>query len=499
MNKRTQYTTLFTMLFAIFSVYPQQDEYTGKIHVTPLSLEQKGDSLYIKILYDISGINVDSDRSISLFPSLVSPQKSVRLPEVMIKGRTNYKVYKREMSLMSVKERIRYNSKAPYAVVKGYIANDTKKIQYYQAIPYETWMADARLDIQEDLCGCGAPPRTLILSQFLNSIRLHVSVPPYHITPYPAYIMHDIELLKPMEMMSEAYLDFEVSKTNIRPDYMNNSHELKKITDMIDKAKNNPDIIIRSISVIGYASPEGTYSLNQKLSENRADALINYLAPRFNYPISMYKVKFGGENWAGLKELVKQSDISEKQLLMDIIDNININRNAVISQINGGNLYRYILKEFYPSLRKATCKIDYEIKELNIAEAKGLIKTQPQKLSLNEMLQLANTFGKESQEFFDIIETAVRIYPDNLSANLNAAATALDRNDIISAELYLSKVQNSSHISEYENNMGILAMLKGDYDQAEILLKSALAGGVEAAKSNLEELAKKRESISLKE
>ncbi|MGL5636586.1 MAG: DUF3868 domain-containing protein, partial [Bacteroidales bacterium] len=89
-------------------ILAQEKEYTGKIHVTPISLQQRGDSVYVELRFDISGLNVDSRRSISLIPTLVTPGKKQSLPEVMLKGRQNYNIHRRELALMSKREKSKY-------------------------------------------------------------------------------------------------------------------------------------------------------------------------------------------------------------------------------------------------------------------------------------------------------------------------------------------------------------------------------------------------------
>ena len=69
--------------------------------------------------------------------------------------------------------------------------------------------------------------------------------------------------------------------------------------------------------------------------------------------------------------------------------------------------------------------MNYDIKNFNVDEAKEVIKRRPQNLSLNEMFLVANTYPKGSQEFIDVFETAVRMYPDSEIANMNAATAAL--------------------------------------------------------------------------
>lgn len=134
-----------------------------------------------------------------------------------------------------------------------------------------------------------------------------------------AYVQPVVEPVKRREIISEAFLDFVVNKTDIRPDYMNNPQELKKVTDLVAGIKDDPDVTVRAINVIGYASPEGLLSNNQRLSEGRAKALTDYLASQFDYPRSLYQVAFAGENWDGLKECVEASPMPYRKEVLEFI------------------------------------------------------------------------------------------------------------------------------------------------------------------------------------
>ena len=138
------------MLAAIMG-HAQHKEYSGQMHVTPLSVQQQGDSLYVKLRFDISGVNVDSRRSISLVPALVSPAKRLELQEVMVKGRENYNVYQREIYLMNSRQKAEYAATAPFAVLPGFKSKGSKRVDYSVTLKYEPWMADATLDMYEYL------------------------------------------------------------------------------------------------------------------------------------------------------------------------------------------------------------------------------------------------------------------------------------------------------------------------------------------------------------
>ena len=251
---------------------------------------------------------------------------------------------------------------------------------------------------------------------------------------------------------------------------------------------------VNRLDIIGYASPEGTLEVNKRLSEGRAMALRNYLATQYDFPKNQYHIQFGGENWDGLVKALATVEMDYKAEVMEIITNIPIEkgRETKLMQLRGGVPYRFMLKHIFPGLRVAICKVSYDIKNFNLEEAKEVIKKRPQNLSLNEMFVVANTYPKGSQEFIDIFETAVRIYPESEIANMNAATAALSRNDLVSAARYLERVKSEEFLPEYNNAMGVLLLMKEEYELSEKHLKIAKEAGLDAAEGNLEELAKKK-------
>lgn len=275
---------------------------------------------------------------------------------------------------------------------------------------------------------------------------------------------------------------------------MNNPQELAKIRKMIDELKSDPNVKVNRLDIIGYASPEGTLAANKRLSEGRAMALRDYLAYRYDFPRNQYYIVFGGENWDGLEKALETIELEYKDEVLDIIRNIPIEkgRETKLMQLHGGTPYGYLLKYIFPSLRVAICKVNYEVRDFSVEEAKEIIKTRPQNLSLNEMFLVANAYPTGSQEFIDVFETAVRMYPQSEIANINAATAALSRNELVSAERYLGMVNSNKNLPEYNNAMGILMLMKGDYESSKKYLKFAEQSGLDAARGNLEELVRKK-------
>ena len=326
----------------------------------------------------------------------------------------------------------------------------------------------------------------------IDTVKLDIIPFPYRIVPYLAYVQPVPEPVKNREKQVEAFLDFEVNQTYIQPEYMNNPVELAKIRAMIDELHVDHDITINRLDLIGYASPEGSLAGNKRLSEGRALALKNYLARRYSFAPSLYHIVFGGENWEGLRKALADLDVTYKTEIELIIDNYDgQKRKERLMKLQGGEPYRYLLRNIYPGLRVAICKVEYHVKNFNVEEAKEIMKVRPQNLSLNEMYLVANTYSNGSREFINVFETAVKLFPEDDVAKLNAAIAALSRGDTETAGQFLDQVKYRE-LPEYANAAGVLALLRGDYDIAERFLQAASDAGLEVAGKNLKELGKKK-------
>ena len=101
------------------------------------------------------------------------------------------------------------------------------------------------------------------------------------------------------------------------------------------------------------------------------------------------------------------------------------------------------------------------------------------------MFLVAQTYEPGSAEFNEVMEVAVRMYPGDATANLNAACTRLNAGDADGAKPYLDKAGNSPQAL---NARAAYAQLKGDYDEARRLYNQAAQAGVSEAKTNLDNM-----------
>ncbi len=306
-----------------------------------------------------------------------------------------------------------------------------------------------------------------------------------------SYITPEVEAVKARAESGKAYLEYVVGRSEINRDFRSNAAELEAIKKTIDLVKNDTDVTVKSVQLTGHASPEGSASSNQRLSQRRAEALRSYIQANYGLAANLISAVGAGEDWKTLETLVQQGTFAGKEELIDIIAYGNDNLDSRETQLRGKSAYQTIRNELYPKLRRTDYVINYEVAPIDVERAKEIIRTRPSNLSLNEMFMVANSYAQGSEQFRESMETAARVFPDSDVANLNAAASALDRKDTVAAERYLAKVKN--HDGAWHTNMGILMGLKGDTVKAAEHFRSAGS----AAGLNAEELRKHVESITV--
>ena len=453
-----------------------------QVPVTVHRLRQVDDSVQLVMDLDLRDLRIGTDRSLALTPVLADGSgNEYPLKNIQVNGRQRHKAFMREVQLNGWERDVR---RSHYAVVD--LGDNRTVLRYRQSVPYESWMRDARLDIRTDLCGCAGHVQQLGHERLAGRVATQESKVRLPL-PNVSYLAPPAERVKARSESHDVFLDFPAARTEINPGYMNNPRELSRIENIISRLRSDNNLRVSGVTITGFASPEGDLDFNNRLSRGRAEALRSYLSMRVGVPPQLYRVGYGGEDWDGLARLVQNSYIEPKDMILNVIRNTSGDfRKQQLKLLGGGHVYRRMLHGLYPQLRRVTARVDYDVRGFSADEARQVIKTRPQQLSLDEMYVLANSHEEGSRPFMEVFETAVRMFPDDPVANLNSAATALLRHDTAAAERYLQKARNDT--PEYFNNMGVLEMLKGNHARARNLFRRAAEDGLGAASRNLDDL-----------
>lgn len=439
------------------------------VSVDSFSMNREGKYLAVDMDLNLDRLKVGSNRAVLLTPRLVHGADSLDLPSIGIYGRRRYYYYVRNgVGTITGKDETAFQ------------ANDKPtQIDYSNLAEYQDWMEGAALKFYRSDWGCCHK----LIAQYEGTLgRLRQAFFPELI-----FVQPKAELRKARSLSGSAFIDFPVDQTVIYPDYRRNTVELAKIQATIDSVRNDVDVTIDSVSLKGFASPESPYKHNTDLAIGRTAALKKHIQQLYHFEPSTIKTAYEPEDWDGLRRFVENSNIDHRAEILALInsDMEPDAKEAKIKKLYPAE-YRFMLQNFYPALRHTDYRIDYVIRSFNnVDEIKRIMATQPQKLSQNEFYLVAQEYEPGSDEFTNVFETAIHLFPNDTVANLNAANAAMRQGNYDRARRYLLKAGDSA---EAVYARGALAIREKRYDDARRYMKQAAAMGLKQASVTLNEL-----------
>ena len=472
---------ILCILFCLLPVLggKAQTLYRDQVRIEKESITRNEDNNVLSIDMDIvmqENLKLSSNHVATLTPFLESNGRTKILPSIVVYGR------KREV----VNQR---NNIAPsentYSVIRRK-HNKEQIINYHQQFQFEAWMRDAEMKLNIDVCGCCD-----LKEETSGELITRLNILPVQLQPAISYITPQAEALKHRAIEGSAFLDFPVNQIIIRPEYRRNTVELAKIRATIDSVRNDDKTTLSSIRIHGYASPEGGYANNTRLAKGRTQALVDYVTSYYKFDNKLITSEYTSEDWEGFRKFIAASSLEKKDEILKLMDDSTLDidkKERQIAQLAGPQTYKYILEECYPALRHSDYTVNYTVRGFNLEETKEIIKTRPQLLSLQEIYRIAESCQPGSEEFNRSFQVAATMFPDDPIANLNAGAMEIQKGgDLTTAKKHLAKADQKA--PETLNNLGVIALLEGDYDAAEKYFNAAKAGGLTTlADTNMKQL-----------
>lgn len=156
-----------------------------------------------------------------------------------------------------------------------------------------------------------------------------------------------------------------------------NSGELAELNRFVENVMNDSLMMVKSVDITGYASPDGPLKFNQTLAKNRAQNFKNYVDRKYGFS-KKYDVHLNSEvdGWDAVRSAVAQSSITDRQAVLNAID---ANRSAAdtetaLKKMNPA-VWEYLAKNILPPLRRVELVITYRAG--SIVEQRMLIR-QPE-------------------------------------------------------------------------------------------------------------------------
>lgn len=485
---RRIYTTLLLILACCPVALHAENKpgYLSSIEIRQGGVVKQGRTVSLQMAVDLSKTKINTQHTVALTPVLVSADDSreVAFPPIVIDGGTRHKVYLRAQRLESVDLPPYHDDEAQVIIRRK---GKEQGYDYTASVPYERWMLDGRVEIREEVHGCTNCGEGKSERQLWTGV-----LPPY----VPEYRLDSIAPApEPVKMRAEnrtARLQFRQDSYNILPEYKDNRAELDTVSNSIMLVKNNADVKITGIYITGYASPEGSEAHNLKLSENRAKALADYIRRHDAISSDLLHVDWKGEDWEGLvRVLGDYPNLLKRDSVYAIIERYPNERDFCELQLRKlvpPTIYHRLLTELYPVLRRNEYRIEYNVRNFDLEEAKRQIETRPDLLSLSEMYKVAGSYGKGSPEYDKVMAVAVRYFPTSPAALNENALSAIAREEYDAAIELHEKSETAAQTAELLNTLGVAYAKAGQYDKAEDAFRRAAEAGSETARHNLEEV-----------
>lgn len=449
---------------------------SGAVTIDNVQTNVENKRVDVAFRLNLNNLKLKAEQQLILTPLLAADGDTTALQPIIINGRSQ-QIRMQRAGKLDTK-----NTEAGQPIVVLRKNGTEQSISYSQSVERMRPVEADQLQVlaAQDLCGCGDienQDRTLITT--IDNLDAWM--------PALAFVKPAAEARKQRAEKGEAYLSFRVNKTDIVVDLFDNSRELAKITKTIDLVREDKNVQITGINIHGFASPDGPYANNERLARERAASLKNYVANLYPINAKLFSSNSTPEDWDGFRRKVQQSNLANKEEIIKISNSSLApdDKDKRIRQLYPHD-YAVIMSDIYPRLRHSDYTVSYTVRPFSVEEAKQILKTHPQQLSLQEMFLVAQTMEPGSAEFNEVFDIAVRMFPDDPTANLNAACADLQRRDIASAEKHLQKADNSAAAL---NARGALAVMKKDYQLARQLFADAAAAGSEDAKANAQRIA----------
>lgn len=304
------------------------------------------------------------------------------------------------------------------------------------------------------------------------------------------------ETVKVREQVVVLSLHYKSAEYVLYEDYMDNARYLGYMDSLCSPVFESPeDYEIQSIHIYGYSSPEGDFEYNQYLSGKRAYSFADYVSKHFGIPLSDMTVEGKGEDWDGLKELVKSDTrFPQADKVLEMIDKYDIfeGREKYLMELDAGIPYLYMMEKHFPGLRRIELELKYIVRTFNKEEATRMISTRPQDLDTYELYMAAATLSSDTllstnrgrEEYGLAYDLAAKLHPEDVSTCINAASAALLRYDLEQAYEYLNSLTENPMAW---NNIGVYYWMCGDLKLAREYFTRALSHSPEA-EENLEQL-----------
>ena len=273
-----------------------------------------------------------------------------------------------------------------------------------------------------------------------------------------------------------------INRAEVRPVALR-AEDIKMLEEFIKAAQEAENKEFTGFEISAYASPDGAFDLNERLSKQRKESANRYFSGTLNkskvtVDDSKLTLKSTPEDWEGFKTLVEASDIKDKDLIIRVLSMYSDPAVREKEIRNMAATFEVLADDILPQLRRAVLNVNIDVIGYSDEELLDLIDSDPAKLNLEEILyaaKLTEDLAKKGK----VYAYAAERYPDCFRAYNGMGYVCLKQGKLDEAEKAFEDAKALMNNDVVKNNLGFVALLKGDIGKAEELFNSVEKTGYE--------------------
>lgn len=213
----------------------------------------------------------------------------------------------------------------------------------------------------------------------------------------------------------EIKLQFPIGSAKLDLSNPRNADELSQLNEQLQAIAHSKDASLRAFSIMGTASPDGTYAGNLKLAEKRMQSALNYIVGQLDSETRRrmsVSSKAKVAKWDDVVALLRRDSLNkEADAIQDILNRYKT------PDVQGRHIRRLpffrntLEAKYLPQLRRVEYALNYSIfRVLTLSEIQQLYEKDYKQLSRYEFFRLYRAEADEAKRE-KIIRQALEIYP----------------------------------------------------------------------------------------
>ena len=283
-------------------------------------------------------------------------------------------------------------------------------------------------------------------------------------------------------------IHYLVSNATVRGSEMNDA-DVKALKAKLKGWNEDVKMEFNGLTISAYASPEGELSKNENLANERAESASKAVESmlkraKIELPESGFTTATGkGEDWSGFKTMMQASDITDKELIIRVLETYKDGETREKEIKNLAATYTQVQKKVLPELRRSQCNLVMKHHNLTDDEIKALVDTKIDSLDVEQMLYAATLYDDVAKKE-SIYKSVSSIHAADWRGPNNVGFIYVSQNKLADAKAEFDKANGlSANNPIVQNNLGVIERLNGNLDAAMEYYNNASGAGKEVAQN----------------